>query len=191
MTGASPSGVSARVEAFGSGLRDLEYIEGENAVLGSSSNPGNAKALKKVELSASALGLQLRYVDVVDPKDIEPAFRDIVNAQAGAIVVLGGAVFASQRSHVLELVQKNELAAMYFSRAFVDRGGLMAYGARILDLDRRAATYVHKILQGAKPAELPVEQPTRFELVINLKTAKKIGLTIPAKLLAKADRLVK
>jgi putative ABC transport system substrate-binding protein len=161
------------------------------AVIGSFASPANAEALKQVKFSADALRVQVHYFDIEDPKEIENAFDDARKAHANAILVLGGAVFASQRSHVANLAAKTRLPTMYFSRAFVDRGGLMTYGATITDLDRRAASYVDKILKGAKPADLPVEQPTKFELVINLKAAKQIGLTIPPNVLARADRVIK
>ena len=165
----------------------LSYV----AVIGSSTSPANAEALRQVELSAGALGVQLRYLDVRSPGDIEIAFQEVRKAHPNAILVLGGAVFASERSHVANLAAKTGLPTMYFSRAFVDHGGLMSYGATITDLDRRAATYVDKILKGAKPADLPVEQPTKFEFVINLKAAKQIGLTIPPNVLARADKVIR
>jgi ABC-type uncharacterized transport system substrate-binding protein len=172
-------------------LREVVPRLSRVAVIGSSASPANAEALRQVELSADAMGVQVRYLDVPVPNDIEIAFQEVSKAHANAILVLGGAVFASQRSHVANLAAKTRLPTMYSSRAFVDHGGLMTYGAKITDLDRRAATYVDKILKGAKPADLPVEQPTQFEMVINLKTAQQIGLTIPPNVLARADRVIK
>ena len=159
------------------------------AVLGMSSNPGNALSLKETELAARSLGLQTSFVDIRDSKDVEAAFRSAPMERADAILVLNfPPVF---RKRILELAAKRRLPTIYFESSLVEDSGLMSYGASLVDLDRRAAIYVDKILKGAKPAELPVEQPTKFELVINLKTAKQIGLTIPASVLARADRVIK
>jgi putative ABC transport system substrate-binding protein len=158
-------------------------------VLGMSSNPGNALSLKETELAARSLVLQTSFFDIRHSKDVEAAFRSANTARADAILVLNFPPLFSQR--ILESVAKRRLPAIYFNSSFVDEGGLMSYGASLVDLDRRAAIYVDKILKGAKPAELPVEQPTKFELVINLKTAKQIGLTIPPSVLARADRVIK
>ena len=137
------------------------------------------------------LGLQLQYLDVLGPKDIETAFRAVSKGGAEAILVLGAPVLNSQRIEIVGLALKGRLPATYTRPEFVEAGGLMTYGASYNDLYRRAATYVDKILKGAKPAELPVEQPTKFELVINLKTAKQIGLTIPPDVLALADKVLR
>ena len=149
------------------------------AVLGTSTNPGNAQALRETELAAGAFGVQLQYLDVLGPKDIETAFRAASKGHADAVLVLLSPVFNSHRTQVVELAIKNRLPAIYSATEFVEDGGLMTYGVSIIDLFRRAATHVDKILKGAKPADLPVEQPTKFEFVINLKAAKQIGLTIP------------
>jgi putative ABC transport system substrate-binding protein len=161
------------------------------AVLGTSTNPGNAQQVKETELPAAAMGLRLQYLDVRAPKDLETAFQTATKEHAGAVVVLGSPFFISQRTRIAALAIKSRLPAMYNRSEFVEDGGLMTYGANIPDLYRRAARYVDKILKGAKPAELPVEQPTKFELVINLKTAKQIGLTIPPNVLARADKVIK
>jgi putative ABC transport system substrate-binding protein len=161
------------------------------AVLGTSTEPGNAQSLKEVERAARAFGVKLQYLDVLDPKDIETVFRAARKDHAESVLVLPSAVFIFHRTQIVELAVKSRLPAMYFRGIFVDDGGLMSYGVNLNDLDRRAATYVDKILKGAKPADLPVEQPTKFELVINLKTAKQIGLIIPQKVLARADRVIK
>jgi putative ABC transport system substrate-binding protein len=161
------------------------------AVLGTSTNPGNAQALREVELAAGAFGVKLQYLDVLDSKDIETAFREASKARADAVLMLPNPIHFSQRTHIAELAIKSRLPVIYGRPEYVEAGGLMNYGVSFTDLDRRAATYVDKILKGAKPAELPVEQPTKFEFVINLKTAKEIGLTIPPNVLARADRVIK
>src|SRR5262245_8673233 len=163
------------------------------AVLGNSTNPANAQVLKETELAAGVFGVKLQYLDVLeDPKDIETAFRAASKGRADAVLMtVSGGVVLSQRTQVVELAAKSRLPAMYIIREYVEAGGLMSYGVSSIDLDRRAATYVDKILKGAKPADLPVEQPTKFELVINLKAAKQIGLTIPPNVLVRADRVIK
>jgi putative ABC transport system substrate-binding protein len=161
------------------------------AVLGISTNPGNSQSLKEMELVAGAFGVKLQYLDVLGPKDIDTAFRAASNGRVGAVLVLAGSIFNSHRSQVVELALKNRLPAIYPYPEFVQDGGLMTYSVSITDLFRRAATYADKILKGAKPADLPVEQPTKFELLINLKAAKQIGLTIPPNVLARVDRVIK
>ena len=161
------------------------------AALGTSTIPGHKQSLREVELAAGAFKVQLQYLDILDPKDIETAFRAASKGRAEALLVLGGSVLASQRTHILESVVKQRLPAIYAARQSVDDGGLMSYGVNLTDLDRRAATYVDKILKGRTPADLPVEQPTKFEFIINLKAAKQIGLTIPPNVLARADKVIK
>jgi len=161
------------------------------AVLGTSTGPANAQSLKETELAAGALGVKIQYLDVLGPKDIETAFRAASKARADAVLLLASSVFTSQRTQVVDLAVKNRLPATYNRPEYVEDGGLMTYGPSINDLFRRAATYVDKILKGAKPADLPVEQPKKFEFIINLKAAKQIGLTIPPNVLARADRVIK
>jgi putative ABC transport system substrate-binding protein len=161
------------------------------AVFGTLTQPGHAQALKETEVAAGAFGLKLQYLDVVEPKDIVTAFRAAAKGRAEAVLVLGGAVLNPRRTQVVELAAKSRLPAIYSIRRYVEAGGLMNYGVSVTDLDRRAATYVDKILKGAKPADLPVEQPTKFEFVINLKAAKQIGLTIPPNVLVRADRVIR
>jgi len=161
------------------------------AVLGTSTQPGNAQSLREAEVAAQALAVKLQYLDVLSPKDIEPVFRTASNGRAEAVLVLRASVFFSHRKQIVDLAAKRQLPAMYYTTEYVEEGGLMTYGVSITDLFRRAATYVDKILKGAKPAELPIEQPTKFELVVNLKTAKRIGLTIPPNVLARADKVIK
>ena len=161
------------------------------AILGNSTNPGNDLALKEIEAAAKAFGLKLQYLDILDPKAIETAFRTASKSGVEAILVLGIPLLNSERKQLVELAVKNRLPAIYYTGDLVEAGGLMTYGVNRNDLARRAATYVDKILKGAKPAELPVEQPKKFELIINLKAAKQIGLTIPPNVLARADKVIK
>ena len=160
------------------------------AVLGNSTLPQYALVLREIELAAGAFGVKLQYLDVLAPRDIEPAFRAASKGRAEAILVLGSSVNFSHRKQIVNLAVKSRLPSIYRSRVFVEDGGLMNYGASFNDLDRRAAIFVDKILKGAKPADLPVEQPTKFEFIINLKAAKQIGLTIPPNVLARADRVI-
>jgi putative ABC transport system substrate-binding protein len=146
--------------------------------------------LKRADVAARALGVRLQVVEVRGPADFDRAFSVMTKARAGALTVLPSNIFSNERRRLVDLAAKNRLPAVYPWREFVDAGGLMAYGANRADGYRRAATYVDKILKGAKPADLPVEQSTKFELVINLKTAKALGLTIPPSLLARADEVI-
>jgi putative ABC transport system substrate-binding protein len=161
------------------------------AILGTSTVPGNAPGLRETELAATALGVKLHYLDVLSSKDLEPAFRAASNGQADALLVFASGILTSQRAQIIKLAATNRLPGIYIRQEFVEAGGLMFYGVNGPDLDRRAATYVDKILKGVKPSDLPVEQPTKFELVINLEAAKQIGLTIPPSLLARADRVIR
>jgi putative tryptophan/tyrosine transport system substrate-binding protein len=162
------------------------------AVMGSSTVPGNPQRAREIELAAAALGVKVQYLgDVLSPKDIETAFRAARKQRADAVLVLGNAVLNSHRTRVIELAVKSRLPAIYGRRDYVEDGGLVCYGVSFSDLDRRAATYVDKILKGAKPVDLPVEQPIKFEFIINLKAAKQIGLTIPPNVLARADRVIR
>jgi putative ABC transport system substrate-binding protein len=161
------------------------------AVFGASTNPGNAPALRETERAAEAFKVQLQFVDILSPKDIETAFRAASKGRADAVLVLNSPVSSSHRKEIAELAAKNRLPAFYNRSDYVEDGGLMSYGVSFTDLAHRAASYVDKILKGAKPADLPVEQPKKFEFVINLKAAKQIGLTIPPNVLARADRVIK
>ncbi len=162
------------------------------AVFGTSNQPGNAQALKEVELAAAALGIKLQYVDVLAPKDFESAFRVASKGQADAVLMMvPSGIVNAQRRKLAELAVKSRLPATYQQSEYVEAGGLMSYGVSIDDLNRRAATYVDKLLKGRKPADLPVEQPKKFDFIINLKAAKQIGLTIPPNVLARADRVIK
>jgi putative ABC transport system substrate-binding protein len=145
---------------------------------------------KGAEAAARALGVRLQFVEARGPADFDRAFSETTTAHADALTVLPSAMFVNERRRLVALAAKNRLPAVYPSRDSVDAGGLMSYGPDLADVFRRAATYVDKILKGAKPGDLPVEQPTKFELVINLKTAKALGLTIPPSLLGRADEVI-
>jgi putative ABC transport system substrate-binding protein len=161
------------------------------AILGNSTEPANPQSLKEIELAAAAFGVQRQYLDALGLKDIETAFRTASKRHADAVLVLPSAVFNTHRTQIADLAKKSRLPAIFYAPEWVEDGGLVSYGVSFTDLYRRAATYVDKILKGAKPAELPVEQPTKFEFVINLKTAKAIGLAIPPNVLARADRVIR
>ena len=161
------------------------------AVLGTSTNPGNVPALKATKLAAGPLRVQLQFLDVLSPKDIETAFRAATKARVDAVIVLNSPINSSRRREIAGLAVKNQLPAFYDRSDYIEDGGLMSYGVNFTDLAHRAATYVDKILKGAKPAELPVEQPTKFEFIISLKAAKQIGLTIPPNVLARADKVIR
>ena len=162
------------------------------AVFETSTRTGNALRLKEIQHAAESFGVKLQNLDVLGPKDFESAFRAAGKARADAVfVMVWGAILNPHRAEFAQLAVKSRLPAIYTQREHVEAGGLMTYGASFTDLYRRAATYVDKILKGAKPADLAVEQPTKFELVINLKAAKQIGLTIPPNVLARADKVIK
>jgi putative ABC transport system substrate-binding protein len=172
-------------------LREVVPKLSRVAVLGTSTSPGHAQVMGELELAAKGFGVKLQYLDVLDSKDIEIAFRAASNGRAEGVLVLSSPSLVSVRAKIAELAAKNRLPAMYPRRDFVEDGGLMTYGVNILDLDRRAATYVDKILKGRTPQDLPVEQPMRFEFIINLIAAKRIGLTIPPNVLVRADRVIR
>ena len=159
------------------------------AILGSTAIPGNAQSLTESQHTAAALGVQVQYLEIKDPKDIEAGFQAARKGRADGLLVLNGP------PHIQRLIPtfavKGRLPAIYHYSLPVNDGGLMSYGASIADLDRRAATYVDKILKGTKPADLPVEQPIKFEFIVNLKAAKQIGLTIPPNVLVRADRVIR
>jgi putative tryptophan/tyrosine transport system substrate-binding protein len=149
------------------------------------------REFKESQAAARALGLQLQSLEVRGPEDFESAFKAAADRRAGALLVPSGQFFTRHRAKLAELAVKSRLLAIYADREYVEAGCLMSYGPSLADQYRRAATYVDKILKGRKPAELPVEQPTKFEFVINLKAAKQIGVTIPPNVLARADRVIK
>jgi putative ABC transport system substrate-binding protein len=157
-----------------------------------SSSPERARpdSLKASEAAARALGVRLQIAEVREPVDIERAFAEMVGARAGAVAVWGGSLLMFERYRVTSLAMKNRLPTVFTFREYVEAGGLMSYGPDIADLSRHAATYVDRILKGAKPGDLPVEQPTKFELLLNLKTAKALALTMPPPLLQRADQVM-
>jgi putative tryptophan/tyrosine transport system substrate-binding protein len=161
------------------------------AVFGTSTTPGTDQRLREIERSAEAFKVHLQFLDIQGPRDIENAFRDARKGRADAVLVLASPILESHRIEVTDLAAKNRLPAMYHATEFVEAGGLMTYGVSLTDLFRRSATYVDKILKGAKPADLPVEQPKKFDFIVNLKAAKQIGLTVPPNVLYRADKIIK
>jgi putative tryptophan/tyrosine transport system substrate-binding protein len=162
------------------------------AVFWTSSGVGQVQVRKEIERAAAAFGVKLQYFDVLTTKDIETAFRAAVKGRADAVLeTISGPIRSAHRKELAELAVKYRLPVMRERPEHVEAGGLMSYGVNLLHLDRRAATYVDKILKGTKPADIPVEQPTTFEFIINLKAAKQIGLTIPPNVLARADRVIR
>ena len=176
-----------RLELLGEVVARLSRV----AIIGTSTQPGHAQAIKELELAAKEFKVQIQHLDVLKPKDIETAFRAAAKGRADGVLTLTSPILRSQRAQLADLAVKNRVPAIYNDIQFVEAGGLIFYGVSFLDLDRRAATYVDKILKGAKPADLPVEQPKKFEFIINLKAAKQIGLTIPPNVLARADRVIR
>ena len=160
------------------------------AVLRTSNLPGG-QVLRDAEPAAKAFKVELQYLDVGGVKDIETVFREARKGRADAVLVLASPILESYRTEVAAHAVKNRLPTMFWASENVEVGGLMSYGANVADLYRRAALFVDKILKGAKPADLPVEQPTKFDFVINIKAAKQIGLTIPPNVLARADKVIK
>jgi putative ABC transport system substrate-binding protein len=161
------------------------------AVFETSTNTGNAQQLKETEVAATGFGVKLQHLDILGPKDIGSAFRAAITERADAVLVLNSAVVSSNRKQIADLAVKSRLTVTYPRSEYVEDGGLMSYGVSFTDLNRRAATYVDKILKGAQPADLPVEQPKKFEFIVNLNAAKQIGLTIPPNVLARADKVIR
>jgi putative ABC transport system substrate-binding protein len=160
-------------------------------ILANSNEPGYLQWRKETELAAEALRVKIQFLDARGSKDVETAFREATKRRADAVLVPAMPIIVAQRAQIADLAVKNRLPAMYGQPEYVEAGGLMFYGASITELFRRAATFVDKILKGAKPADLPVEQPKKFEFIINLKAAKQIGLTIPPNVLARADKVIR
>src|SRR5262249_27233817 len=154
------------------------------------SNPSHALVISPAKAATQSLGVQLQLLEARDPQEIERAFAVMTMEQARALVVLTDAFFTDQVRQIAEFAAEKRLPSIYGASEYAEGGGLMVYGANLRDLERRAATFVDKILKGVKPGDLPVEQPSKFELIINLKTAKMLGLTIPPSLLLRADRVI-
>jgi putative tryptophan/tyrosine transport system substrate-binding protein len=182
----SPELSGKRLELLKEIIRRLSRV----AVLTNPSTPAQA-TLGEFDDAARAMGLTLTILKAQRPSELENAFSSIVQEQLGALIIVPDAFFASQRFRFVEFTARNRLPAIYDRAEFVVAGGLMSYGIDFRHQFRRAAYFVDKIFKGANPAELPVEQPTKFEFVINLKTAKQIGLTIPPNVLARADRVIR
>jgi putative tryptophan/tyrosine transport system substrate-binding protein len=173
-------------------LREVVPRTTRVAVLGQEANSSNALDFKSMQAAASAMGLQLHHIEVRGPNDFESAFSKITGTvQATALFVQAVILFTDNRRRIADLAARSRLPAISNIRELAEAGILMSYGPDRFDLGRRAAIYVDKILKGAKPADLPVEQPTKFEFVINLKTAKQLGLTIPPNLLLRADKVIR
>ncbi len=173
-----------RLELLGEAVHKLSRV----AVLSHATNPGNAEYIRQAELAARARGVQLQVLAVRNAGDFERVFREARGASG--VIQLDDVIFTSHRRQVVELARKYRLPTIYGFKEFVHAGGLMAYGPDYPDLYRRAATYVDKIFKGANPADLPIEQPTKFELAINFKTAKALGLAIPPSLQVRADQVI-
>ncbi len=171
-------------------LKDINPKLSRVSVIGTSTRPGNAQALGEIERAAEALGVEIKYHDVLNAKDVVPAFAAARRTRAEAILVLAGRILMRQRTQIVDLVAESRLLAIYAFPVYVESGGLMSYGVRRSDLFRSAAGYVDKILKGAKPSDLPVQQPTKFEMVINLKTAKALGITFPPSIMLVADKVI-
>jgi putative ABC transport system substrate-binding protein len=161
------------------------------AIVGTSTQPGHTQTIKELELAAREFKAQTQYLDVLKSKDIEIAFRAAAKGRAEGVLTLTSAILRSQRIQLADLAVKNRIPVIYNDIQFVEAGGLIFYGVSFLDLDRHAASYVDRILKGSKPADLPVEQPKKFEFIVNLKAAKQIGLTVPPNVLARADKVIR
>ena len=193
--GGNVTGVSgsAGLEVFAKQLELLKETVPKIRRVAILSNPDNAYhqlAIREVNVAAQSLGVQLQLLEARGPNEFDGAFAAMATERVGALLVLSDAIFNSHRTRLADLAARSRLPAAYGTRESLEAGGLMSYGPSFLDLYRRSAAYVDKILKGAKPADLPVEQPTKFELVINLKTAKALGLTIPPSLLQRADQVI-
>jgi putative ABC transport system substrate-binding protein len=183
----SPELTGKRLEILKETVPKLSRV----AVVGNPANTATALNFKEAEVAARAYGLKVQSLEVRGPNDLDSAFSTMTKGRAEALLPLGDSVVVFHRERIVNFATKNRLPAIYPTFEWVDAGGLMSYGPDILDSFRRAATYVDKILKGTKPADLPIEQPTKFEFIINLKTAKQIGLTIPPNVLARADRVIR
>jgi len=183
----SPELSGKRLELLKEVVAELSHV----AVLWNPDDPPATLSLRETEAVAQALGVKLQSLEVRGPDDFESAFRATATGRAGALIILPAPIMSTHATRIAEFAVKSRLPAISFANEFPDAGGLMSYGANLPDVYRRAATYVDKILKGRKPADLPVEQPMKFEFIINLKAAKQIGLTVPPNVLARADKVIK
>ena len=186
LTGISPDLNAKRLELLKEAIPGLSRV----AIMWNPDDRGAVLDYKEEESAARTLRLQLQSVEVSRADDFDPALSALTTGRAEALIVVGSAFAFANRSHIASLAEKHRLPSMYGQREFADAGGLMAYGPNLADAWRRTATYVDRILKGAKPGDLSVEQPTKFELVINLKTAKALGLTIPQSMLLRVDEVI-
>ena len=187
LTNLSPDLSVKRLELLKEAIPKLSRV----AVFWDPTDPGSPGLLKEVEMAAQSLGLKIQRLEIRNPNDIEGAFQAATKGRAGAVTTLNSPVIFTHRKRVVDLAVKSRLPTIHAQIEFAEAGGVMVYGPNDADMYRRAATYVDKILKGAKPSELPVEQPMKFDFIINLKTAKQIGLTIPPNVLVRADRVIR
>jgi putative ABC transport system substrate-binding protein len=171
-------------------LRQMLPRAGRIGVLYNRDDPGKATEVRETEAAARALGMTVQVLGVRDGADFEGAFQTIGRERAELLVVLGDPLTVFHRARIIEFTSRSRTPAMYAYRVFVDTGGLISYGPSLEEMFRGVAVYVDKVLKGAKPADLPVEQPTKFELVINMKTAKALGLTVPQTIILQADHVI-
>jgi putative tryptophan/tyrosine transport system substrate-binding protein len=188
LTQMGPELAGKRLELLKEALPKISRVA---ILLRTAGSQASVARLKETQVAAKGMGVQLQSLEVGSADDLDGAFRAATAGRAGALIVVQTAFINTHRARIVELAAKSRLPTMFEERTHVESGGLMSYGPSFFDLHRRAATYVDKILKGTKPAALPVEQPTKFELIINLKTAKQIGLTIPPNVLARADRVIR
>jgi len=177
---------SKRLELLKEGVSGLSRV----AALVNPHSPQTPPFLREKDASARALGLEMSVFEASEARSIDAAFTQMASTRPGALIIVNDILFIDQRKQVVDLVTRNRLPAVYGEREFVEAGGLMFYGASLVDLYRRAALHTQRVLKGAKPSELPFEQPTRFDLVINLKAARAIGLVLPRELVLRADQLI-
>jgi putative ABC transport system substrate-binding protein len=188
LTQAGPELAGKRLELLKEAFPKISRVA---ILLRTAGSQASVARFKETEVAAKGMGVRLQSLEVDSSGDLEGAFKAAKTERAGALIVIQTAFINTHRARIVELAAKSRLPTMFDEKTHVESGGLMSYGPNFFDLHRRAATYVDKILKGRKPADLPVEQPKKFEFIINLKTAKQIGLTIPPNVLARADRVIR
>jgi putative tryptophan/tyrosine transport system substrate-binding protein len=171
-------------------LKEIVPGLGRMDLLWDPANPATVRAMKRIEKDARSLGLELQSVEARTSSELDKAFSELTRQRCGALTVASSLMFDGQQRRIADLAARNRLPAVYTKIPFAEAGGLLSYGANLHDLFKRASVYVDKILKGARPVDLPVEQPQKFELVVNLKSAHALGLTIPQSLLLRADRVI-